>query len=173
MENRQGRSCLNTKKDGIPNKASETSSVRPRTASLNRLNAIVVHYEMKRILIVLLASSAILAGVLALFYTTRGGFRMYVLTDEFQAPIALEAMLREHGPDSDIPLKSDTVQHLANLIRRLDHSLLVQKVITGALSLVCVALGSVTLFTMRKKGCTTTKSTLSSEAAPSAAPSER
>jgi hypothetical protein len=132
-----------------------------------------VHQRMKRVITILIACVAIIAGVLALGYTTRGGFRMYVLSDEFEAPIALEAMLKEHDPGSDIPLKPGTVQHLASLIRRLDHGLLVQKVITGALSLVCLALGSVILLTMRRKGCTTTKSTLSSEAAPSAAPSER
>ena len=98
-----------------------------------------------------IAIVSILIGCLAMYLLIRNGFRMHALSDEFEAPIALEAMLREHGADSDVPLKPATVQHLANLIRKLDHSLLVQKCVTGILAVFCIILGSATLVLMRKK----------------------
>ena len=84
-----------------------------------------------------------------LFPIMQRGLPMYVLSEEFQAPIYLESLLREHGQDSAIPIKPADCRRLADLIRELDHRSLQRTFSTVVLSLLCIISG-VCLFALAK-----------------------
>ena len=126
----------------------EDEEQQPRREAV-RLSADVVHQTMKKktsqLTVWFIAGTSLLAAGIALFGLLRNGLPMYVLSDEFQAPVYLGSLLRDHGTESDIPIKPVTIQKLADLIWRLGHDLTVQKFATGGLSILCVISAAVIL----------------------------
>ena len=96
-----------------------------------------------------LACACIAVACVFLFPILQRGMPMYALSDEFQAPIYLESLLREHGQDQDILIKPADCRRLASLIQQLDHRSVQRTFSTVVLSLLCI-IYAVCLFALAK-----------------------
>jgi hypothetical protein len=98
------------------------------------------------------------------------GMPMYVLSEEFQAPIYLESLMHKQGEGTNISITSTDCRRLAELIRELDHRSVQRTFSTVILSLLCIVSG-ICLFNLAR-GRTAQQGTAPLPPAPQTGPSE-